>query len=487
MGNLNAVAQIEDAELSGGIGGHPKGLNVLFFTELWERFSYYGMRAILVLFMVEAVGKGGLGFSNGQASHIYGIYTMCVYLTSIPGGLIADRILGARRAILLGGIIIALGHFTMAFPSQTTFFAGMLLIVIGTGLLKPNISTMVGRLYHENDPRRDAGFSIFYMGINMGATLSPLVCGYLAQSEAFKKILEQVHIPAEASWHFGFAAAGVGMCIGLGHLLWQYHLLDKIGGKVIGTKPTSEAAEADLGTEHSPDGFAAATNASLGNSRQGVSGLSRDELKKLAALMCLFVFNTMFWSIYEQGGSSLNLFADKLTDTRFFGLEFPSSWFQSLQSLYVITLAPVFSFIWMKLGDKQPSSPAKFALGLMFLGIGIATMVPAAILTAHGKVSPLFLVVVYFIETLGELCLSPVGLSTVTKLAPARFASLTMGGWFVSTALGNMMAGHLSSFFKESADTMVPLFGSMGIAAVAAAALLAALTPQIKKLMGTVR
>jgi POT family proton-dependent oligopeptide transporter len=195
----------------------------------------------------------------------------------------------------------------------------------------------------------------------------------------------------------------------------------------------------------------------------------------------------MFWSIYEQGGSSLNLFADKLTDTRFFGLEFPSSWFQSLQSLYVIALAPVFSLIWMKLGDKQPSSPAKFALGLMFLGIGIATMVPAAILTAHGKVSPLFLVAVYFIETLGELCLSPVGLSTVTKLAPARFASLTMGGWFVSTALGNMMAGHLSSFFKESADTMVPLFGSMGIAAVAAAALLAALTPQIKKLMGTVR
>lgn len=367
-------AELEHRELSGGIGGHPIGLNVLFFTELWERFSYYGMRAILVLFMVAPMVQGGLGFSTEQASHIYGLYTMCVYLTSIPGGFIADRILGARKAILLGGIIIALGHFTMAFPSQLTFFGGMLLIVLGTGLLKPNISTMVGRLYHTNDPRRDAGFSIFYMGINMGATLAPLVCGYLAQSNQFKTFLASVHIAPEASWHFGFAAAGVGMCIGLTHLLARYHILDKIGGKVDSLQQDNSDS----------------TNSDSTRSHESQASLSRDEWKKLAALMCLFVFNTLFWSIYEQGGSSLNLFADKLTDTRLFGYQFPSSWFQSLQSMYVIALAPVFSAIWLKLGEKQPSSPAKFALGLMFLGLGIATMVPAAVLTAQGKVSPLF-------------------------------------------------------------------------------------------------
>jgi len=215
----------------GGIGGHPRGLNVLFFTELWERFSYYGMRAILVLFMVAPAVQGGLGFTVARASDIYGWYTMCVYLTSIPGGFVADQILGARKAILLGGIIIALGHFTMVIPNLAGFYGGMLLIVLGTGLLKPNISTMVGRLYHANDSRRDAGFSIFYMGINMGATMSPIICGYLAQSDSFKKVLTQAGLPAESSWHFGFAAAGVGMCIGLSHLLMQWHLLDKIGGK----------------------------------------------------------------------------------------------------------------------------------------------------------------------------------------------------------------------------------------------------------------
>lgn len=459
---MSANHQLEDVDSTSGIGGHPRGLNVLFFTELWERFSYYGMRAILMLFMVAPAVQGGLGFDTDKAAHIYGYYTMCVYLTSIPGGLIADRLLGPRKAILLGGIIIALGHFTMAFPQQLTFFAGMILIVLGTGLLKPNISTMVGRLYHAGDQRRDAGFSIFYMGINMGATLAPLVCGFLAQSEQFKSFLISMNIPSHSSWHFGFAAAGVGMCIGLAHLLHQYKLLDKIGERI---QTETKAATQDTSGP----------------------GLSGDEWKKLGALLILFLFNTLFWSIYEQGGSSLNLFADKLTDNRIFGHAYPSSWFQSLQSLYVIILAPVFSYIWLKLADKQPSSPGKFALGLMFLSIGIGTMVPAAILTSHGKVGPIFLVIVYFIETLGELCLSPVGLSTVTKLAPARFASLTMGGWFVSTSLGNYLAGHFSSFFKESAETMVPLFGSMALAAAAAAGLLALLTPHIKKLMGSVR
>ncbi len=493
---MNAAIDSQMLE-TGGIGGHPRGLNVLFFTELWERFSYYGMRAILVLFMVAPVVQGGLGFSVEHASEIYGTYTMCVYLTAIPGGFIADRILGARKAILFGGIIIALGHFTMVLPALAAFYGGMLLIVLGTGLLKPNISTMVGRLYHLNDPRRDAGFSIFYMGINMGATLAPIVCGYLAQSDHFKTVLAKLGLAPESSWHFGFAAAGVGMCIGLAHLALQWKLLDKIGGKVekeqvaihdvSDVESDSVDATGNPAKKASPEPIQQAGNA---RDREAAKApmFTPDELKKLGALLCLFVFNALFWSIYEQGGSSLNIFADRLTNNSIFGMAFPSSWFQSLQSTYVILLAPVFSWLWIKLGEKQPSSPGKFSLGLLFLGIGIAVMVPAAILTAQGKVSPIFLIAVYFIETLGELCLSPVGLSTVTKLAPARLASLTMGGWFVSTAIGNKMAGYFSGYLQsDSSGAMSYLFGAMAIAALTAAGLLAALTPFIKKLMGSVR
>lgn len=493
---MNAAIDSQALE-TGGIGGHPRGLNVLFFTELWERFSYYGMRAILVLFMVAPVVQGGLGFSVEHASEIYGTYTMCVYLTAIPGGFIADRILGARKAILFGGIVIALGHFTMVLPALSAFYGGMLLIVLGTGLLKPNISTMVGRLYHQNDPRRDAGFSIFYMGINMGATLAPIVCGYLAQSDHFKTVLAKVGLSPESSWHFGFAAAGVGMCIGLVHLVMQWKLLDKIGGKIEKEEVAphdikdveSDTVEADnrISTKE-PAKEPPKGDVSASAKAPHKAMFTPDELKKLGALLCLFVFNALFWSIYEQGGSSLNIFADRLTDNNLFGMSFPSSWFQSLQSTYVILLAPVFSWLWIKMGEKQPSSPGKFSLGLLFLGIGIAVMVPAAILTAQGKVSPIFLIAVYFIETLGELCLSPVGLSTVTKLAPARLASLTMGGWFVSTAIGNRMAGHFSGYLQsDSSGAMSYLFGAMAIAALTAAGLLAALTPFIKKLMGSVR
>ncbi len=465
MTNLASEAALE----TGGLGGHPRGLNVLFFTELWERFSYYGMRAVLMPFMVAPAVLGGLGYTDAHASDIYGWYTMSVYLASIPGGLIADRLIGARKAILVGGIVIALGHFTMAMPNLVGFFSGLALIVLGTGLLKPNISTMVGRLYHANDVRRDAGFSIFYMGINLGATLSPLVCGHLAQSDHFKQVLAQYGLSKELCWHFGFAAAGVGMCLGLAHLLWHWHLLDKIGGKFKCEVPPPVE-----------DGVA--------KSDISKPMFTSEEWKKLGALLCLFVFNALFWSIYEQGGSSLNLFADRLTDNTLFGFAFPSSWLQSFQPAYVIVLAPIFSWLWIKLGDKQPSSPAKFAIGLLFLGIGIAVMVPAAILTAQGKVSPMFLISVYFIETIGELCLSPVGLSTVTKLAPARLASLTMGGWFVSIAIGNKMAGFLSGYFKsESSDAMAFLYGAMAIAAIGAAGFLATLTPFIKKLMGSVK
>ena len=327
--------------------------------------------------------------------------------------------------------------------------------------------------------------------------MAPIVCGYLAQSDHFKSVLAKLGISPETSWHFGFAAAGVGMCIGLAHLALQWKLLDKIGGKVEKEKDQEQVSIHDVSDIESDT--VEATGAKVKEARQKLDNdhdskaikapmFTPDELKKLGALLCLFVFNALFWSIYEQGGSSLNIFADRLTNNSIFGMAFPSSWFQSLQSIYVILLAPVFSWLWIKLGEKQPSSPGKFSLGLLFLGIGIAVMVPAAILTAQGKVSPIFLITVYFVETLGELCLSPVGLSTVTKLAPARLASLTMGGWFVSTAIGNKLAGHFSGYLQsDSSGAMSYLFGAMAIAALTAAGLLASLTPFIKKLMGSVR
>lgn len=450
--------------------GHPAGLVTLFFTELWERFSYYGMRALLVLYMVAPVAAGGLGWSVRDAATIYGVYTMSVYMTSIPGGFIADRFLGCRRAIFVGGLIIAAGHFSLAVPSVAAFVAGLLLIVFGTGLLKPNISAMVGKLYAPGDNRRDSGFSIFYMGINIGAAVSPLVCGYLAQHPSFKAFLVSIGLPAESSWHFGFAAAGVGMLVGLAHLVFQRKLLAGIGEnsnvEVLGCKADQHNIAQAKPCEESPEVIR----------------------KRLVAIAILFVFNMLFWAVYEQGGSSLNLFADKLTRNEVFGMPFPSSWFQSVPAVFVILLAPVISEIWMKLGDRQPSSPAKFSMGLLFLGLGIALAVPATILSATGKVSPLWLVGVYFLQVVGELCLSPVGLSTVTKLAPARFVGMTMGVWFVSMALGNALAGWLAGFFEENnVNALVTLFGGMGAVCALAAGILFATVPQVRRLMSGVK
>ncbi|MBX9692871.1 MAG: peptide MFS transporter [Cyanobacteria bacterium] len=444
-----------------GFAGHPPGLVNLFFTEMWERFSFYGMRALLILYMVATVRDGGLGMSMADAGTIYGVYSMSVYLSSMPGGYVADRYLGARLSVLVGGIVIALGHFSMAVPLLPFFYTGMALIVIGTGLLKPNISTMLGLLYKADDPRRDAGFSIFYMGINLGAALSPIVCGFLAQSGEFKGFLKSMGIAEHMSWHWGFAAAGVGMVFGLIQYVLQWKLLGDAGAR---PQPIS-ASE-----------------------KQAVDPLSKVEKERLTAIGILFLFSILFWAVYEQGGSSLNVFADRCTQTEIFGWSFPSSWMQALQAIFVIALAPVFSMLWLRLGDRQPSSPAKFTWGLFFLGLGILLMVPASMLAASGKVSPLWLTVVFLIETAGELCLSPVGLSTVTKLAPARYTSLTMGVWFIGMALGNLLAGMLGGMFDEN-DTarMTVLFGSMAVAAILASGLLAVLVPKVRALMGNIK
>ncbi|HEY4492292.1 MAG TPA: peptide MFS transporter, partial [Acidobacteriota bacterium] len=340
-----------------GFAGHPSGLVTLFFTELWERFSYYGMRAILVLYMVTVPTAGGLGFDTKHASSIYGTYTMCVWLATVPGGFIADRWLGARFSVLIGGIVIACGHYCMVLADLPFFYAGLALIASGTGLLKPNISTLVGSLYEANDPRRDSGFSLFYMGINVGAMLAPLVCGYLAQSDSFKALLTSWGFDPTYAWHWGFGAAGVGMTLGLIVFLAQRRRIGHIGDRLI-VKPPGKSS-----SEHT-------------------SALTGKEWKRVLAIFIFFLFTIFFWAAYEQKGASLNLFALKLVRTEVFGWKFPSSWLQSLTAFFVILLAPIFSMIWVRMGDRQPSSPAKFTLGLFFITLAYALLIPACAMTA---------------------------------------------------------------------------------------------------------
>lgn len=440
--------------------GHPVGLVPLFFTELWERFSYYGMRSILILYLTSTAAQGGLGFDVKQASSIYGWYTMAVYLTALPGGWIADYFTGARVAVLIGGIIIACGHFSMVFHSTELVFLGMALIAIGTGLLKPNISVMVGKLYREKDPRRDSGFSIFYMGINIGALLAPLAVGYLAKGETFKGFLTSIGQDPANSWHWGFGAAGVGMVLGLIVYLLSTRTLAGVGDKVPRT-------------------------VKVGGNSEPAPALTSSDWKRIAAILILFVFTILFWAAYEQKGASLNLFADKNVLTEFAGKAFPAPFLQSLTPFFVILLTPVFALLWARLKDRQPSSPAKFNLGLLLIGTAYLLMIPAAILTAQGRVSFWWLVGLYFLEVCGEMCLSPVGLSMVTRLAPVRFVGLMMGGWFLATSLGNKLAGYLSGFFVANDPMRLRnLYGGIAFGLLASALLLFLLLPTIKKLMG---
>jgi POT family proton-dependent oligopeptide transporter len=480
--------------------GHPRGLSTLFFTEMWERFSYYGMRALLILFMTASVAEGGLGFDTAAAGAVYGLYTSMVYMTTVPGGWIADRLIGQRRAVLYGGLIIASGHFAMAFPSIVTFYLGLFLIVIGTGLLKGNVSVMVGQLYGPKDQRRDAGFSIFYMGINLGAFIAPLVCGYLGQ---------------QINWHMGFAAAGVGMVLGV----IQYTL----GGKYLGeaglypapSKSPEAAAQlrsratlvgalvlslvAALGVGAytgaipvTPTQIADAAGYMLLIGTLGFfawlflsSDWTRDERRRLYAITVLFFAAAVFWSLFEQAGSTLNLFADRNTRTALGSVAFPSSWFQSLNSLFLIMFAPVFAWLWMRLGRHEPSSPVKFAAGLILVGAGFAVLIVAANLAAQGvQVSPMWLTVTYFLHTCGELCLSPVGLSAMTKLAPARICGLMMGVWFLATSVGNFIAGRLAGFYE--AMPLSELFGSITLFGIVPGIVLLLAAPAIKRLMGGV-
>ncbi len=434
-----------------GFFGHPRGLSTLFFTEMWERFSYYGMRAFLILYMVAPVSAGGLGFADAQAASIYGTYTGSVWGATIAGGLIADKLLGQFRTVLVGGIIIALGHFTLAFKSLPSFYAGLVLIVIGTGLLKPNVSTLVGSLYPRDDTRRDAGFSVFYMGINLGAFLGPIIAGYLAQ---------------RVNWHIGFAAAGVGMTLGL----VQYVLgRDRLATGIARLGPQPGATPADT--------------SAAGRTMEVRRGLSRDEWKRIGAIVIFFLAAVLFWGAYEQAGSTLNLFADRYTRLELAGFAFPSSWFQSVQPIFVILLAPVFGWLWIRLGRHEPSVPAKFAWGLLLMGLSFAVLIPAGAMASSAgiRVSPWWLIVSYFVSELGELCVSPVGLSAVTKLAPLRIVGLMMGVWFLSNAFGNKLAGWAAGFF--SSMPLNTLFGYVTLVLACAAAVMFILVKPSRRLM----
>jgi POT family proton-dependent oligopeptide transporter len=473
--------------------GHPRGLSTLFFSEMWERFSYYGMRGFLILYMTAPTALGGMGLDAALAGPIYGTYTSMVYLSNLPGGWVADRLIGQRRAVLIGGILIASGHFALAVPMLAAFYIGLALIVLGTGLLKPNISVMVGQLYAEHDLRRDAGFSLFYMGINTGALVGPLITGYLAQDVGFRARLQGWGLDPNSAWHWGFAAAGVGMLIGL----IQYVL----GGRALGTaglEPTKPATPKEAGRIRNQAifglgggllaivllGIAIATRA-LPLTIEQVTGAyswillgivvaffawlflgghwTPAERNRLYVIFVFFAASALFFSVFEQAGSTLNLFAERSTNNVLPGYgPFPASWWQSVNALLIIVFAPIFAWLWVKLGPNGPASPTKFALGLVGVGVGFLVLIPAARIAATGvKVGLSWLFFVYLIHTLAELCLSPVGLSSMTKLAPARIMSLVMGIWFLGAAVGNFLGGQAASFYES-----MPLANLLGAVAV---------------------
>jgi POT family proton-dependent oligopeptide transporter len=489
--------------------GHPRGLATLFFTEMWERFSYYGMRALLLLFMVASVETGGLGMEEKTAGAIYGLYTMFVYLLALPGGWLADKFFGLRKSVFYGGCIIALGHFCLAFPMLETFFLGLLFIMIGTGMLKPTISSLVGELYTADEPaRRDAGFSIFYMGINIGGFISPLIVGELRTY----------------NWHYGFAAAGVGMVLGL----LQYKLTERhLGDAGLHPERLADATQQQRRERTIRNGliaFAAAlaafvillmTNVIVINPiviaqssavilivsvivyflyLMFFTGQDLQGRLKLVALAIFFLASAMFYSGYEQQGSSLNLFAERYTDLQIGSFRIRPEWFQSVPSLVVVLFVPVFAWLWVWLGKRKlnPMTPVKISLGPLFTALGFVMMMVGSMVVVRGSLaSPWWLILTFTFHTFGEICLYPTGMSATSKLAPKNLLGQLMGIWFMSLAFGNLVAGLYAGEFDAKAieanpQMLVDLFGYFTKIMLGFGLVILVLYKPIRKLMGNV-
>ncbi len=467
---------------------HPRGLYVLFLTEMWERFSYYGMRALLVLYLVN-----GIDMARHDALQVYATYTAFVYLTPILGGYLADRWLGARRAVLVGGLVMAAGHFAMAFPPLLN--VALVLLVLGNGFFKPNISTLVGSLYGPDDPRRDGGFTLFYMGINLGAFLAPLVCGTLGE---------------KFGWHWGFAAAGVGMLLAVAIFAGGHATLRHFGRAARRLRAMDWWLVASLslglvaftvagvaGWRHVRDGWlelalwqrglilfgvigAVITQGQFGAAR---ARLTAREWRHITAILLLGLFVVFFWMGFEQAGGTMNLFALQHTDRMLFDWEMPASYFQSLNPLLILLLAPVFSVIFVNLDRSRYalSAPTKMAIGMILLGLGFVVLALAAERAeVVGRVSPLWLVLVYLLHTIGELFLSPIGLSMVSRLAPAQLVSLMMGVWFTAVAVANYLAGTLEALLQGSG---IPLYWFLVSSSIGAGLVLLVFTPLLRWLM----
>ncbi|MGM7723455.1 peptide MFS transporter [Metabacillus sp. Hm71] len=497
MSNLNKQKIVASVPQK-GFFGHPKGLFTLFFTEFWERFSYYGMRAILVFYMYYEVSKGGLGIEENTALAIMSIYGSLVYMSGIIGGWLADRVFGTSNAVFYGGILIMLGHIVLAVPgSVPMFFVSMVLIVLGTGLLKPNVSSVVGEIYSEEDNRRDSGFSIFYMGINLGGFLAPLIVGTVGMRYNF---------------HLGFGIAAVGMFLGL--LVFIFTKKKNLG--LAGTLIANPMSPSEKKKVYTIIGLGAAIIAIIIaitipagiltiNSFIALVGIlgiliptiyfivmyrspktTAVERSRIIAYIPLFIASVMFWAIQEQGSTILANYADKRTQLDFAGIHISPAWFQSLNPLFIIILAPFFAWLWVKLGNRQPSIPKKFSLGLLFAGLSfLVILLPAYIGGEDALVNPLWLVLSYFIVVLGELCLSPVGLSATTKLAPAAFSAQTMSLWFLSNAAAQAINAQIVRFYTP--ETEMVYFGTIGGAAIVLSILLFSLSPKIQGFMKGVR
>ena len=565
---------------------HPKGLNPLFFTEMWERFSYYGMRALLLLYMTAPASAGGLGLSLKLSGLLYGLYTFFVYALSVPGGWIADRFLGYRKAVLVGGVLIALGEFALASGPLSLFYVGLAVIAVGTGLLKTNCTSIVGMLYDKNDPRQDGGYTIYYMGINIGALIAPLILGFMAQDPVFVAALGKVGLASANGWRWAFGFAGLAMVAGLVQYFLRQGALGDVGmnpnkvteksekeqdqidenrsrlplrfrgmfhlaafvsalgiviaGMSLPTLSTVNALVVGVGAAISGwilyqslrfnkfalillairacftgfgmllgwVGFGNWTTSSrliggalllilgfvfasfykrVGSKLGEQSDLNEEESGRMWVVVILVFFIMIFFFVFEQAGTTLNLFADEHTRMSMMGFTLRSTWFQSVNSIWLLFLAPIFSWLWIVLKEKEPSSPIKFTLGLFFVGAGMLLLVlPSLAYSANPalKVSPWWLIGTYGLHTIGELCLSPVGLSTVSKLAPARYSGVMMGVFFFAIGAGNMLAG-LAGGYSGSLKPAT-LFGGLFAITTIMALVLVALTPRIKRMMGGV-